>query len=154
MIQRWVIVRTALAKEQFVARALIRTGFDAWVPTEIRMLRTLTTRRSMAHSNVRKTLEIPILPRRLFAAIPVAAEADCGSIRYLEALERDGASLALCVPSVQIARFRAEIDRINAETMALARIVQTKRQKRVWKDMRDALQEIVAESRVTLEIAA
>ena len=153
-MSRWVIVRTALAKEQFVARALIRLGFDAWVPTEVRLLKPGIARRSMAHSNVRKTLELPILPKRLFAVIPSAAEADCVSVRHLEALERDGASLAFSVPPAQVARFRAEIDRINAETLALARIVQAKRQKRVWKDMRDALQELVAESRVALEVAA
>jgi hypothetical protein len=109
----------------------------------------------MAHSNVRKTLELPILPKRLFAVVPVTAEADCASVRYLEALERDGASLAFSVPSAQVARFRDEIARINAETLALGIILSPKKQKERWLPMKEALKEKVeqakAGSKVTLE---
>lgn len=118
------------------------------------MARPGISRRSAALSNLRKTVQLPVLPGCLFAAISVTTEADCASVRYVTAIKRNSASTVLQIPGKQLSVFRAQIDRLNAETNALAKIVQTGKKKKVWKDMREALEELVAGSKVVLEDAA
>lgn len=117
------------------------------------MVRPGIARRVSAMSHVRREVHMPVLPKMLFAAVPVAAEADLAGIRHLEHIERDGQSVALRVAGNEVLRFKAEIDRLNEATRAL-NAISTRKTKQVWLNMRDALLEITARAGQTVEQAA
>lgn len=152
-VNPWLIIKTDLRKEDYVARQIALAGFDAWVPTELIRCRTGVSRRYTNARKVIATRELPVLPKRLFAAIPVGAEADVSRIRHLVAIERDAYSLALQIPHSQIVRFRDEIDKLNREVLALAAI-QTRKQKAKWRDLKSALQELMKPNDGKMEEAA
>jgi hypothetical protein len=149
----WLIIRTDIAKELYVARQIALAGFDAWVPIQCVLSRPSVARRVSAHSNARKVKELPVLPKRLFAAVPVALQRELTGIRHLDSIERDAASMALQIPHGQILTFKAEIDRMNADILALNAIA-TRKSKAKWKNLKDALQELVSQAKTELEIAA
>lgn len=149
----WLIIRTDRAKELYVCRQIALAGYDAWCPMEVRMVRPGIARRVSAMSHVRREVHMPVLPKMLFAAVPVAAEADIARIRHLEHIERDGQSVALRVAGNEVLRFKAEIDRLNEATRAL-NAISTRKTKQVWRNMRDALMEITARAGQTVEQAA
>lgn len=132
----WIIVRTETAKEGFVSAQLRHRGLEAWVPAEKRLVRIHRL------SKARKVEEYPIVPRLLFAAVPQGREAEVTGIRHLLRLERTAEGLVARIPFCQITRFQAEIERLNALSMALA-AKPTKREKARWRSLKEALVELV-----------
>lgn len=149
----WIICRTDARKELYVARQLALAGFDAWVPAQIIVTRPHAARRITAKAHVQTVKESPILPRRVFAAIPVACHGDLAGIRHLVGVERDGNQLPVSVPPGQITAFKAEIDRENTATLALAERPNRK-QKAKWKALQDALLDMIHAAKERLEQAA
>jgi hypothetical protein len=64
----------------------------------------------------------------------------------LVAVECDGDSRPISVPPEQIDAFKAEIDRENTATLALA-TRQNRKQKAKWKDMRTALLDMIHQAK-------
>lgn len=149
----WLILRTDLGKEQYVADAVRRLGFDAWVPMQIIACRPAIARRVSAKAHLKAYREICLLPRRVFAAVPVALEADLLKIRHAVAVERNAALEAISVPANQIQQFRAEIDRENTAALALA-TRPSRRQKAKWRSLHEALVEMIEQAKGQLEQAA
>ncbi len=149
----WLILRTDARKEQYVAAQLRNLGFNAWVPVQLAPSRPAKTRRSMAISNVRKVTETPVIPKLLFAAVPVALEADLMRIRHLVAVEHDADSRPACVPSRQVEAFRAAIDAENTAALALASRP-NREQKARWKSLKDGLLEAIEQAKQQMEQAA
>lgn len=143
----WLIVRTDFRKEHFVAAQIRNVGFEAWVPCEAR------THRICRHVKRRETTYHPILPRTLFAAVPVALQAELAGVRHLDSIERNALQEAISVPSSQIHAFRVEIDKMNAAALALSQTA-SRKQKAKWRDMREALAELVNGAKQELEQAA
>lgn len=136
----WVIVNTVRGKEDRVAWALAAKGFDAWVP------KLATSHRIHRKSARRQVEELPLLSGRLFAAVPVAAEADCASVRYLDGIERDIAATTRRIASHEVALFRATVAQYNSEVRALAAINRGPkgRTRQKWKQLHDALRDLMA----------
>lgn len=149
----WIIVKTDFRKEHYVARQIAAMGFQAWVPSQIIIVRDNRGRRVMARSQLQTVKELPILPKRLFAAVPVALQADLEAIRHLAGIERDADQRAVSVPMSQITAFRAEIDRENTASLALAQRAGRK-QKAKWKSLHDALLEMIEGAKQAMEQAA
>jgi hypothetical protein len=149
----WLIIRTDSRKEQYVARQVQALGFDAWVPVQLIAARPAIARRVTAKAHLSAIKEIPILPRRLFAAVPVALEADLMRIRHLVAVEHDADSRPLSVPSGQVQAFRETIDRENTAAMALAQKA-SRKQKAKWRSLKDALVDMIEGARQQMEQAA
>jgi hypothetical protein len=149
----WLILKTDHAKEAYVARQVANMGYDNWVPSQLIVIRLTLSRRVTACGRLMKVKELPILPRRLFAAIPDALQAEVEAIRHCAGLERDGDSRPLCVPDAEIARFRAAIDAENTAAMALAQKA-SRRQKAKWRDMRAGLLELIEGAKQAMEQAA
>lgn len=105
----WIIVRTKYGKENYVANAISRMGFPAWVPVEIRSHRTNLNRKS----NHRTLIEVPLLPKTLFAGLPEALHSDLQAVRYYDRLERDEALEALKIEDWEMTAFRAEVEYHN-----------------------------------------
>jgi hypothetical protein len=144
----WLIIRTDHGKEAYVARQIeTRLECAAWVPVEKRLARICR------HSKKRVPIEHPVLPRTLFAAVPVAREADLMRIRHLSGVEHDVALVPLVVPDSQIAVFRAEIERLNAATLAQA-AMSVKKEKAKWRALKDALADVIRQAKEQLEAAA
>lgn len=143
----WLIIRTKRDKEQYVAKQIRDAGFDAWVPCEAK------THRICRHVKRRETTYHPIIPKLLFAAVPVALQAELAGVRHLDSIERNAAQEAISVPANQIHAFRVEIDKMNAAALALSQTV-SRKQKAKWRDMREALAELVNGARQELEQAA
>ena len=143
----WLIVRTDFRKEHFVAAQIRNAGFEAWVPCEAR------THRICRHVKRRETTYHPIIPKLLFAAVPVALQAELAGVRHLDSIERNALQEAISVPSSQIHAFRVEIDKMNAAALALSQTA-SRKQKAKWRDMREALAELVNGAKQELEQAA
>ena len=123
-------------------------GYASWCPVEIVAYRTI------ARGRARLTKDRPVLPKRLFAAVPVAVQGDLMRIRYLTAIERDGASLALQIPHSQIVAFRETIDRMNRDTLVLIEMGRPKQRKAQWREMKDALEAMIKQSGEQLQDVA
>ena len=148
----WLIIRTDFRKEHYVAAQIRNAGFDAWVPVQVIMSRKEIGRRVTAAGRLERR-ELCILPRRLFAAVPVALHAELEGIRHLVAIERNADQEAISVPANQIHAFRVAIDNENTAAMALGAAV-GKRQKKKWKALHDALVELIDGAKAELEQAA
>jgi hypothetical protein len=149
----WILLRSDAHKEHYVARQVSLLGFSAWVPCQIIACRPQVSRRITAKAHLSKLRELPILPRRLFAEVPAWLQTELEGIRHLDGIERDAASMPLQIPPSQIASFRAEIDRENTAALALAQKA-SRRQKAKWRDMKDALLDLISTAKETLEEAA
>ena len=148
----WLIIRTDHSKEAYVARQIGLLGFEAWVPSEIRAIRPHCARRVTAKAAV-SIRELPLLPKRIMAAVPQGIHGKLLEIRHMVAVERDAALAPLQIPANQVLAFRAEIDRLNTATLALAS-KPTRKEKAVWKDIKEALQDMIEQARERLEVAA
>jgi hypothetical protein len=151
----WLILRTDHAKEQYVAQQVRNLTWDAWVPAQVIVCRPAIARRVSSKAQFRSTKEIPILPRRIFAAVPVWAvlQGELSHIRHLVAVERDGDSRPLSVPSAEINRFRSAIDAENMAALALAQKA-SRKQKAKWRSLHDALVDMIEAAKGQLEAAA
>lgn len=151
----WLICRTDFRKEHYVAQQIKALTFPCWVPSQIVVVRDCRGRSAMARSNLQTVRELPILPKRLFAAVPSWAigQGELDHIRHFVGVERDGDQRLVVIPDAQITAFRAEIDRENTASLALAQRAGRK-QKAQWKSLHDALLELINGARQTMEQAA
>jgi hypothetical protein len=69
----WLILRTDFRKEAYVAAQIRGMGFAAWVPCQMIASRPGIARRKLSAPAV-AIKELPVLPRRLFAAGGRSAE--------------------------------------------------------------------------------
>jgi hypothetical protein len=147
----WIIIRTDFRKEHYVASQISALTFPAWVPCQLVASRPAIGRRVTAKASI-AIRELPILPRRIFAAVPSWAvlQGELSHIRHLVAVECDGNSRPISVPPEQIAAFRAEIDRENTATLALA-TRQNRKQKAKWKSLHDALVDMIQTAKGQME---
>lgn len=150
----WLIVRTDFRKEAYVAAQIRNMGFAAWVPCQMIASRPGIARRKLAHPAV-AIKELPVLPRRLFAAVPLWVEyqAELDGIRHFAGFERDIDQRVVQIPDSQIAAFRAEIDRENCAALALIS-AKSRKQKAKWKSLHDALVEMIDSAKTQMEQAA
>jgi len=151
-VDSWLILKTDFRKEHYVAAQIRHMGFAAWVPCQMISTRLGIGRRKLSAPAV-AIKELPVLPRRLFAAVPVALEADLLKVRHLVALERDAALDPVSVPGSQIDAFRAEIDRENTAALALAS-ARSRKQKQKWRSLHEALVEMIEGAKNQMEAAA
>ncbi len=151
----WLILRTDARKEQYVAAQVRNLGFDAWVPVQLIASRPAIARRVSAKSDMRRMKELPILPRRLFAAVPrwAVLQGELEHIRHLIAVECDADSKPLCVPPEQIQAFRETIDAENTAALALAQKA-SRKQKAKWRSLKDALLDMIESAKQQMEQAA
>ena len=143
----WLIIRTDFRKEHYVAQQIRNAGFDAWVPCEVR------THRICRHVKRRETTYHPILPKTLFAAVPMALVGELLGVRHLTAVERNAAQEPVSVPSSQIHAFRVEIDKLNDAALALSQTA-SKKQKAKWKALKEGLAEALEQAKQMMEQAA
>lgn len=149
----WLIVRTDFRKEHYVASQIGKLGFDCWVPVQIITSRPQIARRITAKAHMQTIKELPILPRRLFCAVPVALQAELEGIRHLVAIERNSDQEVISVPHSQIHAFRVTIDNENTAALALSQRA-SRKQKAKWKSLHDALCEMIEGAKQTMEQAA
>lgn len=149
----WLIIRTDFRKEHYVAQQIRNAGFDAWVPVQIITSRPQIARRITAKAHMQTIKELPILPRRMFAAVPVALQDELEGIRHLVAIERNADQEAISVPHSQIHAFRVTIDNENTAALALSQRA-SRKQKAKWKSLHDALCEMIEGAKQTMEQAA
>lgn len=138
-----------------MARQIKALTFDAWNPVQIVACRPHHARKVTSRVQIRTIKEVSLLPRRIFAAVPVWAvlQGELAHIRHLVAVEHGPDSLPLCVPDAEISRFRAAIDAENTASLALAQ-AKSRRQKAKWRDMRAGLLELIEGAKQTMEQAA
>jgi len=149
----WVILRTDFRKEPYVVSQIGNMGFQCWHPVQVIAARPAIARRVTAKAQLRAYREIAILPRRVFASVPVAVVDDLHGIRHLVGVEFDGDMRPVVIPDGQIAAFRAVIDAENRAALALSQSA-SKRQKAKWRDLKEALSEMVDQAKAQLEQAA
>ena len=144
----WLLIRTDHAKESYCARQIELAGFPAWVPAELRHVRKHPKSKALVMR------EFPILPHRVLACVPEPAIGQVRRIRHIAAIECNSALAPLQIPANDIARFRAEIDRINTEILALARMATTRKERKRWKSLQEGLQDMIQQARQDMEMAA
>jgi hypothetical protein len=151
----WLIIRTDHAKEAYVARQIMFRGWDAWVPAQIIVCRPSIARRVSAKSHLQKTKELPILPRRVFAAVPMWAvhQAELDGLRHMVAFEQNADQSLVQINPAEIARFRAAIDAENTAALALAQKA-SRKQKAKWRSLHDALLDMIDAAKQQIEAAA
>jgi hypothetical protein len=149
----WVILRTDFRKEPYVVSQIANRGFTAWHPVQVIATRPAVARRVTAKAQLRAYREIAILPRRVFACLPVASVDDLNGIRHLVGIEFDGDMRPVVIPDSQIAAFKAVIDAENRAALALSQSA-SRKQKAKWRDLKEALLEMVDGARAQLEQAA
>jgi hypothetical protein len=150
----WLIIRTNYRKEHYVAAQIRNMGFAAWVPCQMIASRPGIARRKLAHPAV-AIKELPVLPRRLFAAVPMWAvyQHELDGIRHCQGFEQNADQMVVQIPDSQIAAFRSEIDRENTAALALM-TARNRKAKAKWKSLHDALVEMVESARNQMEAAA
>lgn len=79
-------------------RALLRRGLETYLPMEIRSYRP------SKHTKRRVCTEVPLIPRVLFAALPVEAPS-LAKHRYVTGLQRDVAGELVTIPHWQMVSF-------------------------------------------------
>ncbi len=149
----WIIMRTDFRKEPYVVSQIGNMGFPAWHPVQVIACRPAVARRVTAKAQLRAYREIAILPRRVFACLPVASVDDLQGIRHLVGVEFDGDMRPVVIPDSQISAFRAVIDAENRAALALSQSA-SRKQKAKWRDLREALLEMVDQAKAQLEQAA
>jgi hypothetical protein len=152
-MSHWIIIRTDARKEAYVARQIDNAGFSAWHPVQVIACRPAVSRRVTAKAQLRAYREIAILPRRVFASLPVASVDDLNGIRHLVGIEFDGDMRPVVIPDSQIAAFRAVIDAENTAALALSQKA-SRKQKAKWRDLKEALLEMIDGAKAQLEQAA
>ena len=150
----WLIVKTDSRKEHYVATKIRNMGFPAWVPCQMIASRPGIARRKLSHPSVAIT-ELPVLPRRLFAAVPMWAvyQHELDGIRHCQGFEQNADQMVVQIPDSQITAFRAEIDRENTAALALMQ-TRSRKAKAKWRSLKDALVEMVEAAKNQMEAAA
>ena len=95
----WIAIRCQLSKEQWVARAIAREGFESSCPMDVRSYRP------SPHSKRRRVYEVPLIPKIVFAQIPAFEENLMANVKYVLGLHRDAGGVILTIPPSQMARF-------------------------------------------------
>lgn len=149
----WLILRTDARKEAYVAQQIKNAGLEAWHPVQVIACRPHAVRKLLSKSQLATYREVAILPRRVFAAVPVALQAELEGLRHLVGIERNADQEAISVPSSQISAFRAVIDAENRAALMLSQKA-SRKQKAKWKSLHDALLDMMEEARNQLEQAA
>lgn len=149
----WLIIRTDARKEAYVCRQLQNLGFQAWHPVQIIACRPSIARRVTAKAHLANERKISILPRRVFAAVPLGLQANIAKIRHFVSIERDAALMPLQIPERQIQSFLAAVNAENAAALALATKA-SRKQKARWRDLKEALLELIDGAKNQLEQAA
>lgn len=149
----WIILRTDFRKEPYVVSQIGNMGFQCWHPVQVIATRPAIARRVTQKAQLRAYREIAILPRRVFACLPVASVDVLQGIRHLVGVEFDGDMRPVVIPDGQITAFRAVIDAENRAALALSQSA-SKRQKAKWRDLKEALLEMVDQAKAQLEQAA
>lgn len=152
-LTHWLIIRTETRKETYVARQIERLGYEVWLPAQIIVTRPNVSRRDLSKGALQKVKELPILPRRLFARMDGLIGGEVTAIRHYDGCERDAELRFVRIPHSQIVTFRAEIDRENTASLALAQKA-SRKQKARWKSLHDALVEMIQGAKEQLEQAA
>jgi hypothetical protein len=151
----WLIIRTDYRKEHYVAAQIRNMGFAAWVPCQMISTRLGIGRRKLSAPAV-AIRELPVLPRRLFAAVPMWAvyQHELDGIRHCQGFEQNADQMVVQIPDNQITAFRAEIDRENTAALALMQARNSRKQKAKWRSLKDALVEMVESAKTQMEQAA
>lgn len=149
----WIILRTDFRKEPYVVSQIGNMGFQCWHPVQVIATRPAIARRVTQKAQLRAYREIAILPRRVFASLPVASVDVLQGIRHLVGIEFDGDMRPVVIPDGQITAFKAVIDAENTAAMALSQ-TQSRKQKSRWRDLKEALLEMVDQAKAQLEQAA
>lgn len=124
----WLIVRTDLAKEQVVARALERMGFSVYCPMELRTHRT----GRIGKFRGRDIHEVPLLPKALLADVAPHRETELQRIQYFMGVLRGHDFGAVYIPAYQVQRFREYVEQRNLQIRKQVEASKTKRQKKQW----------------------
>ena len=152
----WLILKTSHAKETFVARQVASYGYRIWMPAQIIVCRSAVSRRVTAKASP-SIKELPILPRRFFAAIPDyrdgETQLEIQSIRHFDGFERDMEQRFALIPDAEIAAFKAAIDAENTASLALHQKA-SRKQKARWRALHEALVELIDSAKQTMEQAA
>lgn len=94
----WRVIRIVTGKEAVVNRALGRRNIETYLPMEIRSYRP------SKHTKRRVPVEVPLIPRILFAQIPSEAPS-LASHRYVTGLQRDVFGELVAIPHRQMVWF-------------------------------------------------
>ena len=152
----WLIIRTDSRKEAYVARQLQNMGFNAWNPVQVIACRPSIARRITAKAQLQAYREVSILPRRVFVQVQndyPSLPYDFVPPRHAVQTEVDGDMLPIRIPDSQISAFRAVIDAENTAALALSQKA-SRRQKAKWRDLKEALVELIDGAKAQLEQAA
>ena len=150
----WLIVKTDFRKEQYVASQIGKQGYDVWHPVQIIACRPAASRRVTAKAQLRAFREIAILPRRVFVRMDyIDRDTYIDAPRHVLGFEMGPEGNALRIPDQQIAAFRAVIDAENTAALALSQKA-SRRQKAKWRDLKEALVELIDGAKAQLEQAA
>jgi hypothetical protein len=149
----WVIVRTEYTREKAVAAQIDKKGFPVWIPTQIITKRHPAARRHMDRSNVLETINRPVCPSLLFAAVPVDEIDRIMGIRHLKKVEQTAEGMWAVVPDIQVQIFREAIDQENRAT-AMLTIAAQRKQKKKWRNLAEGLLDLVAAVIAPVEQAA
>lgn len=95
----WIAIRTMLSKEQWVARAIAREGFESFAPMDVRSYRP------SPHSKRRKVYEVVLIPKIVFAQIPAFEENLMANVKYVLGLHRDSTGAISTIPAPQMRNF-------------------------------------------------
>ena len=149
----WLIIRTEYHREKAVAAQIDKKGFMSWVPMQKHTKRQPGARRHMDRSNVLETIERPVCPSLLFAAVPVRDVDRILGIRHLSKIEQTAEAMWAVVPDEQVRQFREAIDAENRAAMMLTEAARRKQKKR-WRSLEEGLLELVAAVTNPIEQAA
>ncbi len=151
----WIIIKTKFSKEHYVASQIRNAGFDAWHPVQVIARRPAIARRVTQKAQLRAYREIAILPRRLFMRVndDLHFPFDFAAPRHMVGIETNADMEAVLIPDRQIDAFRAVIDAENTAALALSQSA-SKRQRAKWKNLHDALVEMIEGAKAQLEQAA
>lgn len=94
----WRVIRIVTGKEAVVNRALLRRNLETYLPMEVRSYRP------SKHTKRRVCMEVPLIPRVLFAALPVEAPS-LSKHRYVTGLQRDVTGELVTIPQRQMVSF-------------------------------------------------
>lgn len=113
-LTHWLIIRSARLQELALARRIEALGFPVWCPVQVRFHRIKPGAKT-GKPRRNRIWETPLIPRMLFAAIPVALERLLVDLEGYDSLYRpDGLSGPYMVPESQVAGFREMVDHENA----------------------------------------
>lgn len=99
----WHVARIVTGKEAVVNRAFIRRNLETYLPMEVRSYRP------SKHTKRRVSVEVPLIPRILFAAIPSEVTGEMLAMltahRYVTRLQRDVFGELVVIPHRQMVWF-------------------------------------------------